>query len=155
MKRQDISKWKAISRAIISGKASYRALQAAEKATKRNLSTNMLEVAKELSTIGGWEARRAHLAMLEAYTSLMKSKGYVRAAKDRQGVEVYIDKSKLRELMLLDEDIALRIAEIKDLLSKGVPIKKVIPLAESLLKLIKKRDGGRRVRKTTKRAQEF
>ncbi len=156
MRRQDLSKWKVISRAIVSGRASYRALQAAEKATKRNLSTSMLKLAEELSALEGWEARKAHLAIVEAYTLLMKSRGYLKAMKDRHGNEAYVDKSKLKELLKLDEDIALRLAEIKDLLSRGVSAKKVIPLAESLLELIKKRDGGRWVRKTTtKKAREF
>lgn len=156
MRRQDLSKWRAISKAIASGRTSYRALQAAEKATKRNLSASMIKLAEELSKLEGWEARKAHLAIIEAYTLLMKSRGYVKAMKDRQGNEVYVDKSKLKELLMLDEDIALRLAEIEDLLSKGVPAKKVIPLAESLLKLIKKRDGGKWVRKTTtKKVREF
>lgn len=156
MRRQDLSKWKVISRAIASGRASYRALQAAEKATKRNLSMSMLKLAEELSALECWEARKAHLTIVEAYSLLMRSKGYLRAMKDRHGNEAYIDKGKLKGLLKLDEDIALRLTEIKDLLSKGISAKKVVPLAESLLELIKKRDGSRWVRKaTTKKAREF
>lgn len=154
MIRQDISKWRALFKAIASGKVSYRALRAVEKATKKNLLANMLKLAEELSKMEDWEARKAHLAIIEAYTLLVKSRGYVSAMEDRRGSEAYIDRSKLMKLLMLDENIALRLAEMEDLISKGASAKKLMPLVESLLKLIKKRDGGKRVEKASRGAQK-
>ena len=84
--KADISKLKAISRALNLGRTSFKALYLAEKTTKDNLSSSILKVANMLLKLSqSSDIKKAHLLMIESYTLLMKSKGYLSAIKEKRG----------------------------------------------------------------------
>jgi len=149
--KADISKLKAISRALNLGRTSFKALYLAEKTTKDNLSSSILKVANMLLKLSqSSDIKKAHLLMIESYTLLMKSKGYLSAIKEKRGDLVSIDRAYLREMLTIDEDVALKIAEMKDLIQKGSSYREITDLAESIYKLIKKRGVGRKIKRAEK-----
>ena len=149
--KADISKFKAISRALNLGRTSFKALYLAEKTTKDNLSSSILKAANMLLKLSqSSDIKKAHLLLIESYMLLMKSKGYLSAIKEKRGDLISVDRAYLKEMLTIDEEVALKIAEMKDLIQKGSSYREITNLAESIYKLIKKRGIGKKIKRAEK-----